>query len=115
MTESVRGGALYCSDPNCKYCNQLLQFNAQPKAQAKLLRRTRIWSVVFMSERPSNLKSRADIGERKRRKHNDQLTSRWRDRRLRQLVPIESTSSRKHLETTSPHPRHESKWQESRK
>jgi hypothetical protein len=35
MTDSTRGGALYCSDLNCKYCNQLRQFNAQLKGQSK--------------------------------------------------------------------------------
>lgn len=35
MTDSSRLDALYCSDPTCKYCNQLRELNAQlKKAQA---------------------------------------------------------------------------------
>jgi len=34
-TDSSRLDALYCSDPTCKYCNQLRELNAQlKKAQA---------------------------------------------------------------------------------
>ena len=33
MTESPLA-ALYCLDPNCKYCNELRQFNAQLRKRA---------------------------------------------------------------------------------